>query len=155
MRSGDPAPAPSSTDRIENNADPSAISMLVRSPAGLRRYSRSSPIAPPRTAASASRRNASKGGVGVMPLIYAANDSRAPASTTSARWSRSSPANNDTNADIASDERDAETRRHPAEGHADPIVDSRGEEEYEVPTRRRITPTSAQISTTQLKGEPA
>src|SRR6266571_5592561 len=39
-----------------NIADPSAIRMLVRSPAGFRRYSRSNPIAAPSPAASINRR---------------------------------------------------------------------------------------------------
>src|SRR5215510_2580748 len=68
-RSGEPAAAPNSTERIENSADPSAMSMFVLSPAGLWRYSRSSPIAPPSAAASASRSMASEKGVGVIGVL--------------------------------------------------------------------------------------
>src|SRR5438093_10399373 len=63
-RSGVPTAAPSSTDRIAKSADPSAMSIFVLSPAGLWRYSRSSPIAPPSAAARTSRRNSSEVVVG-------------------------------------------------------------------------------------------
>src|SRR5262245_56006998 len=69
MRSGEPAPAPNSTERIENSAEPSAMSMFVLRPAGLWWYSRSRPIAPPSAAANASRRIASEKVVGVIRIL--------------------------------------------------------------------------------------
>src|SRR5262245_45808813 len=69
MRSAEPAPAPNWTERIENSAEPSAMSMFVLRPAGLWWYSRSSPIAPPSAAARASRRIASEKVVGVIRIL--------------------------------------------------------------------------------------
>src|SRR5262245_317645 len=61
MRSG--VPPVSCSDVIVKSADPSAIRMLVRSPAGFRRASRSRPMMAPSPAASTRRTNKSSGGM--------------------------------------------------------------------------------------------
>jgi hypothetical protein len=50
---------PSRTDRIVKSAAPRQMKMMVRNPAALSRYSRSAPMSPPATTASASRSRSS------------------------------------------------------------------------------------------------
>src|SRR5262245_45765760 len=63
MRSGVPPTPAKWTDTVVNRADPTAIRMFVRSPAGFCRISRSSPVAAPSPAASSKRTVRSSGDI--------------------------------------------------------------------------------------------